>query len=150
MFLLQYFAAFIGCIGFSFIFRINRHTKFAIIGSLIGTMGWIIYKAGDYLDNVFLQSFIAMLCVAIVSELLARHFRAPATVFITIGCFPLVPGEGIYNTMLYAVLGNATAFGESFLTTLGISLCIALAILISLTFFQVYKRIKSKDFVEVE
>ena len=52
--------------------------------------------------------------------------------------------------MLYAVQGLNDLFIESFLSTLGIGISIALAILISSTAFQVYKRIKMKDFVNVE
>ncbi len=148
--ILQCIYAFIGCIGFTFIFRIHKHLKFAVIGSIIGTIGWIIYLSTNYLNNVFLQSFIAMLVVALSSELLARICKAPATIFIVIGCFPLVPGSGIYYTMLYAVQGLNDAFANSFLSTLGIGISIALAILISSTIFNVYKTIKSKSYAHIE
>lgn len=82
--------------------------------------------------------------------MLARICKAPATIFIIIGCFPLVPGSGIYYTMLYAVQGLNNMFIESFLETLGISFSIAFAILISSTLIQVYKRIKTKDFASIE
>ena len=38
--LIQCLAAFIGCFGFTFIFRIQKNIRFSIIGSLIGTLGW--------------------------------------------------------------------------------------------------------------
>lgn len=90
-----------------------------------------------------------MLCVSLLSEIMARVFKAPATIFIIIGCFPLVPGSGIYYTMLYAVQGMNDLFMESFLSTLGISISLALAILISSTAFQVYKRIKTKNYIDM-
>ena len=146
---IQCLSAFIGCFGFTFIFRIQKNIQFSLTGSLIGALGWFIYLATASLNNIFLQSFIAMLCVSLLAECFARFFKAPATIFIVIGCFPLVPGSGIYYTMLYAVQGMNDLFMKSFLSTLGTSLSLALAILISSTAFQVYKRIKTKNFIDM-
>ncbi len=147
---LQCLYAFIGCLGFTFIFRSNRYLRFGLVGALLGTLGFKIYLSFNYLDNVFLQNFIAMLTVSIFSELLARLFKAPATLFIVVGCFPLVPGSGIYDTMLFAVLGNNEAFINSFVTTLGIGISLAFAILISSTIFRMYKIIKTHDYANIE
>lgn len=147
---IQCVAAFIGCLGFTFIFRIHRHLKFAFVGSCVGTLGWIIYLLSEPLNNPFIQNFIAMLCVALISEILARIYKAPATIFIIVGCFPLVPGSGIYYTMLYAVQGQNDLFVQSFLSTLGIGLSLALSILVSSTIFQVYKRIQTKNYAPIE
>ena len=97
---IQCLSAFIGCFGFTFIFRIQKNIRFSLTGSLIGALGWFIYLATASLNNIFLQSFIAMLCVSLLAECFARFFKAPATIFIVIGCFPLVPGSGIYYTCL--------------------------------------------------
>lgn len=147
---LQCIVAFIGCIGFSFIFRVHKNMKFAISGSLLGTLAWIIYLILNFLDNIFIQNFIAMLCVSLISEMMARYYKAPATIFIVIGFFPLVPGKGIYNTMFYAVQGQSALFMESLFTTLGVSLSLALAILISSTALQIYKTIKTKNYAKIE
>lgn len=147
---IQCVAAFFGCLGFTFIFRIHKNLRFSILGSIVGTIGWIIYLWTHFLDNIFLQSFIAMLCVSLLAEALARIYKAPATIFIIVGCFPLVPGSGIYYTMLYAVLGQYELFMENLLSTIGISMSLALAILISSTTLQVYKRIKAKDYASIE
>ena len=109
---IQCLAAFFGCLGFTFIFRIHKNLRFSILGSIVGTIGWMIYLWTHFLDNIFLQSFIAMLCVSLLAEALARIYKAPATIFIIVGCFPLVPGSGIYYTMLYAVLGQYELFME--------------------------------------
>lgn len=148
--LIQCVAAFVGCFGFTFIFRIQKNITFSFLGSVIGAIGWIVYLCMGFLDNQFAQNFIAMLCVSILSEILARLFYAPATIFIMIGFFPLVPGSGIYYTMLYAVQGQYELFIQSFLSTLGIGMSLALAILVSSTLFQVYKRIKTKDYVSIK
>ncbi len=143
-------AAFFGCFGFSFIFRIHKHIRHSIAGSVIGTIGWIIYLLLDFTHNVFLQSFIAMLFVALASELMARIFKAPATVFIMLGFFPLVPGSGIYYTMLYAVQGMNSLFIENLITTFGIAMSLSFAILISSTLINVVRRIKKGHFDPIE
>ena len=38
-----------------------------------------------------------------MSEILARKLKQPAVVFIIPGIIPLVPGLGMYNTMLYLI-----------------------------------------------
>ncbi len=148
--IIQILMAFIGCFGFSFVFRISKNLDFSFMGSLVGAIGWSIYLSTSYLNNTFFQSFIAMLCVSIMSEALARIMKAPATIFIMIGFFPLVPGSGIYYTMLYAVQGQSDLFMQSFLNTIGISLSLALAILLSSTLFHIYKRVKNKDYASIE
>ena len=143
-------SAFFGCIGSSFMFRISKNFRFSIIGSIVGAIGWAVYLTTSYLGNTFFQSFIAMLCVSIMSEILARILKAPATIFIMIGFFPLVPGGGIYYSMLYAVQGQTGLFVESFLNTIGISLSLAFAILLSSTIFHIYNRVKNKDYAPIE
>ena len=76
--------------------------------------------------------------------------RSTKVIFPFHSCFPLVPGSGIYYTMLYAVQGLNNLFAESFLSTIGISISIALAILISSTTLQVYKIIKTKNYAKIE
>ena len=147
---IQIISAFLGCFGFSFVFRISKNIHLSVLGSVVGAIGWNIYLSTSPLNNTFFQTFIAMLCVSILSEFLARIMKAPATIFIMIGFFPLVPGSGIYYTMLYAVQGQSTLFMESFINTIGISLSIAFAILLSSTVFHIYKRIKNKDYASVE
>ena len=147
---IQIAAAFIGCLGFSFVFRISKNLDFAFIGSLVGAIGWSIYLSTAHFNNPFFQSFIAMFCISIISEFLARLLKAPAIIFIMIGFFPLVPGSGIYYTMLYAVQGQSALFMESFISTLGTSLSLAFAILLSSTVFHIHKRIKNKDYASFE
>ena len=41
--IIQCLSAFVGCLGFTFIFRIHKNIKFACVGSIVGTLGWVIY-----------------------------------------------------------------------------------------------------------
>ena len=63
-------------------------------------------------------NFMAALLVSLMSEILARKLKQPATVFVIPGIILLVPGLGMYKTMLYLVqndYANAVAKGADVL-----------------------------------
>ena len=133
---IQCLSAFLGCLGFAFVFRVHRHLPYALLASLGGMLGWIVY----------LLVICAMIVVALFSEIMARICKAPATIFIVVGCFPIVPGKGIYQTMLYLISHDQDLFLDSLFQTVGTALALATAILIVSTFFKVIKTIKQKDY----
>lgn len=140
----QCIGSFVGCFGFAFIFRLHKNIEFAFLGAVNGLIATVIYLLLNPIHNIYMQSFIAMLASALIAELLARIMRAPATIFIIIGCFPLVPGKGIYTTMLNAIQGNSLEFVKSALSTFGIAFSLALAILVSSSILLFYKKIKAQ------
>ncbi len=142
--LIQCLSAFVGSLGFSFVFRINKNKKNAILGALGGTIGWATYLAFNSFNSIMLQSFIAMIVVALFSEIMARVNKVPATVFIIIGCFPLVPGKFIYLSMSHWIDGNIELFSDALFTTFTTAGALALAILIVSTIFKVNKTVKEK------
>ena len=74
-------------------------------------------------------NFIGALVVAVIAEMLARRQKAPAVIFSLMGIVPLVPGAGLYRTMLALVLkdyADAMSIGvETMLVAAGIALAIA-------------------------
>ena len=40
---IQCLSAFLGCLGFAFVFRVHRHLPYALLASLGGMLGWIVY-----------------------------------------------------------------------------------------------------------
>ena len=144
--IIQCLSAFIGCLGFSFVFRVHRNFSFALIGSLGGMLGWIVYLLiSPYISHIF-ACLWAMMVVTFFSEIMARVNKAPATIFIIIGCFPIVPGEGIYRTMVYLINSNHTMFINSLMQTIGTAFALATAILIISTIFKVIETIRLKDY----
>lgn len=140
---IQCISAFFACLGFAFVFRIHYHLRFAILSSLGGTLGWMIFLLFSFTNNDVIQSLLAMIGVALFAEIMARINRAPATIFLIVGCFPLVPGRGIYETMLYCVQGESSLFIGSLIHTLAISGAIAFAILIVSTIFKILKKYRT-------
>lgn len=142
-YMIQCLAAFTGCLGFSFVFRIHKNPRFVLTGSIGGTLGWIIYLLLENKAGAIISSLMAMMVVALFSEIMARIYKAPATIFVIVGCFPLVPGKGIYQTMLYLISNNRDMFIDSLLNTVGIALALATALLIVSTIFKVIKNVKN-------
>lgn len=139
--IIQCLSAFFACLGFAFVFRIHYNYKFAIIGSIAGTLGWIVYLLFAFTKNDIIQTLLAMIFVALFAEIMARKCKAPATIFLIVGCFPLVPGKGIYESMLYCVQGDSQLFISSLMHTLAISVAIAFAILMVSTLFKILKKL---------
>ncbi|MFV0394880.1 MAG: threonine/serine exporter family protein, partial [Coprobacillaceae bacterium] len=136
----QCISAFTASLGFAFVFRIHHHLRFAILGSFVGLIGWIIYLLTSFFNNDVIQTFFATVIIALFAELIARKEKAPATIFLLTGCFPLVPGRGIYESMLHCVQGNTDAFVNSLVHTFSISIAIALGIMIISTIFKIIKK----------
>ena len=117
-------AGVLGTLGFSLLFKVNlRHIPTAMFGGLVSCS---IYLALDVLGaNPFVSNFFAMLIAALVSEILARVFKAPTAIFLLPCTIPLVPGRGLYFTMSSLISENYDAmilYGKStLLTALGIA-----------------------------
>ena len=54
----------------------------------------------------------ATVVVSVLSELMARVMKAPATIFLIVGIIPLVPGGGIYYTMYALLNGDMQLFAQ--------------------------------------
>lgn len=101
----QIICAGVGAAGFGFIYKLPG--KYMAAASIGGMLGWAVYLAvAVETDSVFLQSLSAGFAVAIYSELLARLYRAPSTIFVVEAMIPLVPGKSLYDFM------NALAEGD--------------------------------------
>lgn len=79
--LIECLSAFMACVGFAFIFRVHQNLHFAIIGSLGGALGWLVFLLCNVLHNELASYFIAMTIVTLFAEIAARIYKAPATIF---------------------------------------------------------------------
>ena len=95
----------IATIGFSVF--LNAPKSSLIPAGLTGGIGWsVYYYLMNTTNNDILSNFLAAILVAWISEFLARKLKYPAILFVIPGIIPLVPGLGMYNTMLYLVQSN--------------------------------------------
>lgn len=95
-------------LGFCIIFHVPaRHIPTAAV---IGGLGWAIYQLCVMFEvSTLVSGFLASCAVGLSSYFAARIFKDAATIFIIPGILCLVPGSGMYNTMLELVNGNLDA-----------------------------------------
>ena len=126
--MLAYVGAALGTVTLAFLFRVPRRALFA--GTVLGVLAfWIYNLTKTQQGSEHLAVFLGAAVGALLGELLARRMRMAAIVFITPSLLPLVPGLGLYRTMLYVVqgdMGAAAALGADTLITLGL-LAVAVA-----------------------
>ena len=122
----------IGSFGASLFFALLFHIprRCLISASLTGMAGYGVYMGFLALwHSAIGANFIGALVVAVIAEMLARRQKAPAVIFSLMGIVPLVPGAGLYRTMLALVLkdyADAMSIGvETMLVAAGIALAIA-------------------------
>ncbi|MEG0508169.1 MAG: threonine/serine exporter family protein [Eubacterium sp.] len=127
--LLACFYAFSATVAFGIVFNIRGVTL--IIAGIGGSLGWLVYSElnGVFINNIP-QYFIATLAIAFYAEMMARRFKAPATIYLAASLIPLVPGGGIYYTMQYFINGELDAAIGTALHTLGIAGALAMGIIV--------------------
>ena len=84
----------------------NAPPKAVPAAAAVGTVSYAVYAALDIYGQKYFGYFSATLLAAVMSELLARKMKMPSTIFLFPGIVPLVPGMGVYETMLYFVRGQ--------------------------------------------
>jgi uncharacterized membrane protein YjjB (DUF3815 family) len=68
--------------------------------SIVASIGYLIYLSCSAQLNTTLGFFAGTTFVAMMGEIFARRFKMPATIFIFPAIIPIVPGLGLYETML--------------------------------------------------
>ena len=102
---LHFIFGFLATIGFS-IFLHSPKNSLPYAG-IIGAVGWVLYVyLFSLTGNPIFSNFVPATIVGILSEVSARFLKQPAIIFVIPGIIPLVPGLGMYNTMLYLVQEN--------------------------------------------
>jgi len=130
--ILSFVYAFFASIGFSVLFNIPR--KEMIYAGICGGLGWVCHDMmQDTGMSVIFTSFIGALIVGVMAEIFAKVRKMPATIFVVPGMIPLVPGYGLYFSMLSIIEKNYTEASRVGFETLIIAAVIASAIIIATT-----------------
>ena len=130
-----------GVAAAAFSVLLHQPWKTIPVSSVIAVAGYAVFLL---LGKSTLAYFLATLFIGICCEICARVMKRTATLFVTGAIVPLVPGVGLYNTMLYVVAGDYShAVNTGAATVLG--LCgIALAITMSSVIFSSFRPRKKK------
>lgn len=125
--LFQTGVAFLATITFSIIFHTPRQEWLCC--GITGGLGWLVYLICMNANmGVAASSFFATLALAWISRVFAFWRKAPVTVFLITGIFPLVPGAGIYYTGYHVFMSDNTLALAKGMETIKIAVAIALGI----------------------
>lgn len=126
----QLLYAFLATIGFAVIFNSPKDT--IIKSGLAGTVGWLVYYLTNELTgSPIAGSFLGASTVGLLGEIFAKIFKKPSTTFTIPGIIPLVPGAGIYYTMLSLTEKQFLEAADSGSQTILVSVALASGIIVS-------------------
>lgn len=117
------------CAAVIFFVGLSLHTTplISLLSGLFGALGYSVYLLCPEAKTGF---FLSALVLTLLAECLARLCEKPATIFIVLGIYPLVPGIALYQTMAYAVQGDyvkaLTQGGEALVCIVLMTVAIAL------------------------
>ncbi len=113
----------VSTLGFSILFKLSP--KHIPIATLDGAIACAVYFAcSTYFTSPFLINMLAAFAAAAFSEIFARAFKAPATIFLLPGCIALVPGGTLYYAMNSLLSANYEEALSKLLLTLDVGIAI--------------------------
>lgn len=144
--ILEVIAAFISTFAFGIVFNIKGKNLF--YAALCGALGWFVYKFSLMIGVANTTSlFLASLALSTYSEVYARILKTPVTTFVIAALIPLVPGGGMYYTMVEAITGDVMKSLEIGINTMASAGSLALGIVLVSTVTKII--IKNKK-VKIE
>ncbi len=131
--------AFIAIVGFAIMLEIPK--KYLAYAGMVGAIGWFVYLiALENQPNEVLATFLSALSIALVSQIFARIFKLPVTVFLVSGILPTVPGAGMYRIVYYFIQNDMEMTSYYLTMTLEIAGAIAIGIFLVDAIFRVFQR----------
>ncbi len=129
---MDYIAPCIYAFGASFAFAIvfNIPKNKLLLSALGGMLGQLIYVISQLIvANDVALYLLATISIALYAEIMARITKSPTTIYLAVALIPLVPGGGIYYTMLYFINGETDLGVSTGIHTLLISGALAIGII---------------------
>lgn len=138
--LLAFLFAFVATAGFTLIF--NIHFRHIFFSAFTGGAGWALFQLIKEMGQApVIACFVAACLVAALGEAFARLRKEASLVFIIPGILPLVPGIGLYRTMLSLLQDNLSLTAEVATETFLLTGSIAVGILLISSFVRALSKI---------
>ncbi len=132
--ILEMIVAFFATAAFAILFNVPQ--KQWLYSGVTGSVGWLFYRIFSAPYGVVIATFIAVLILTLLSRIFSVVRKAPVTLFLVAGIFPLVPGVGIYYTSYYFIMGELANATDKGIETLKLAIAIALGIMCVLSIPQ--------------
>lgn len=140
----EFLFAFCACIAFTITF--NAPKKELLYCGLTGALGWSVYACilpfGPF---QVLATFAAAITVSYCARWLSRLRKAPSTLYLIPGVLPLVPGAGMYYTMVGILNSDMTYSYYKGVETMKLAGVIAIGIIIVFSFPVFFFPIAKKE-----
>lgn len=95
----------------------------------VGMLGWMCYWGMMKVQpSPVIASLVAVIPLAFAVRVMAILRKAPSTMFLIPGIFPLVPGAGIYYTAYSFITGDSVGCAAKGAETLKIAVAMAMGI----------------------
>jgi uncharacterized membrane protein YjjB (DUF3815 family) len=135
--ILELIYAFFATLGFAILFNLEK--KKALISSIGGAIGWLAYSVSlDISRTESTSFFLGAVALSLFGEIMARRMKTPVTIFVIAALIPLVPGGGLYSTMLDSLNGNFGSAVTGLMNTLNNAGALAIGILFVFTGSRAY------------
>lgn len=141
----QFLFAAIATLGFAGYFNV-KGSKVLIAASISGGISYAIYYVFTYFNREVPGVFVAALLMGVMGEFWSTRLKAPSTIFIMPGIIPLVPGAGMYYTMLDFANEDFTQMIATGAHTFSIAGAIAMGILVGSIFSKSVRRMRRYNF----
>ena len=138
--LLQTLAAFIGTVTFAALFY--SPFKEYVPSGIVGAAGWFTYACCHLHFSAAVSSFFGAIIIVILARMIAVARKVPTNVYMVSGLFPLVPGVGIYHTLLGLLIGDPT---EAFIEGVGVLKVAAAIVLAVIIVFSLPNKIFRRE-----
>jgi uncharacterized membrane protein YjjB (DUF3815 family) len=139
--MIELLMAYLASLSFAYIFNLNHRT--ALLAAIGGSIGWLFYSQGlAFSHDMNIAYFLGAVALSYYAEIMARKTRTPVTSYITPALIPLVPGSGLYRTMLQSLEGNYNEALREGITTMMASGALAIGILMVFTLIKIYYLVK--------
>ena len=123
----QFLLGGVGTLCFGMLFGIPRPCYLACAAT--GAVGWLTYELAVMLGaGAVTANLLAVIPLTLLARLFAIGLKAPVTVFLLCGIFPLVPGAGIYYTAYYFIQNDNVQMAASAADTVKIAAALAIGI----------------------
>lgn len=126
--MLAFIFAFCATMGFCILFHVPK--RHMLPAAFVGASGWLTFTfLSTSGTGKVVACFVASCLVGLLSDIFSRGFKEAATIFIIPGILPLVPGSGMYHTMMAILDGNIQETASVGTETLLVAGSIAVALL---------------------
>lgn len=136
--------AFGASLAFAIVFNIPRNKLFlSALGGMLGQLVYVVFQL--VIANDVILYLLATIAISLYAEVLARLTKSPTTIYLAVALIPLVPGGGIYYTMLYLINGEIDLGIATGIHTLLISGALAVGIIMVSSTVNLVRKVMLKS-----